>query len=86
MAQVEDVWSMDFWDLYYPSAVDVVAERGNFDVEVVDAGGGGRDCVVVKVVAEVVDWGFGYAMELRGFAGGEFQGCIASQRASLALC
>jgi hypothetical protein len=63
---------MGFWDLYYPSAVDVVAERGDFEVEVVNAGGGGRDCVVAKVVAEVVDWEFGYAMELRAFAGREF--------------
>jgi hypothetical protein len=44
---------MGFWDLWYPSAMGVVARGGEFDVEVADLGGGGCDCGVV--MAEVVD-------------------------------
>jgi hypothetical protein len=44
---------MGFWDLWYPSAVGVVAGGGEFEVEVVDLGGGG--CVCGVVTAEVVD-------------------------------
>jgi hypothetical protein len=44
--------------------------------------------VVVMAVVEVVVGGFGYAMELRAFAlaDGEYRGCIAFLRASLAPC
>jgi hypothetical protein len=47
--------AIGFWDLLYPSAVEVVAGRGDFVVEVVDAGGKGFDCAAVMAVAEVVD-------------------------------
>jgi hypothetical protein len=43
---------MDFWDLWYTSAVGVVAGGGVF--EVADLVGGGCDCRVVMV--EVVDY------------------------------
>jgi hypothetical protein len=46
---------MGFWDLWCPSAVEVVARRCDFVVEVVDASDGGFDCAVVMVVAEMVD-------------------------------
>jgi hypothetical protein len=35
--------------------VHICGGRGDFEVEVVDAGGGGCDCVVAMAVAEVVD-------------------------------
>jgi hypothetical protein len=53
MARVVDAQPMGFWDLWYLFAVEVVARRGDFKVEVVDVGGGGCDCVVVMV--EVVN-------------------------------
>jgi hypothetical protein len=46
---------MGFWDLWCPSAVEVVAGRGDFVVEVVDAGGGGFYCAVAMAVEEVID-------------------------------
>jgi hypothetical protein len=55
MARVVDAQPMGFWDLWYPSVVEVVAGRGDFEVEVVDAGGGGCDCAVAIAVADVVD-------------------------------
>jgi hypothetical protein len=54
-ARVVDAQPMGFWDLWFPSAVEVVTGRGDFVVEVVDAGGGGFDCAVAMVVAEVID-------------------------------
>jgi hypothetical protein len=51
--RVRDARPMGFWDLWYPSAMGVVARGGEFDVEVADLGGGGCDCGVV--MAEVVD-------------------------------
>jgi hypothetical protein len=74
---------MGFWDIWCPSAVGVMVEGGEFEVEVADLGGGGCDCGVA--MAEVVDYEFGCAAELRVLAGGGFQGCIASLRASLTL-
>jgi hypothetical protein len=55
MARVVDARPMGFWDLWCPSAVEVVARRCDFVVEVVDASDGGFDCAVVMVVAEMVD-------------------------------
>jgi hypothetical protein len=53
MERVGDARPMGFWDLWYPSAVGVVAGGGEFEVEVTDLGGGGCDCGVA--MAEVVD-------------------------------
>jgi hypothetical protein len=72
MTRVVGAWPMDFLDLWYPSAVEVVAGKGDFEVEVVGAGGGECDCAVMMVVVEVVDLGFGCATELRALAGGGF--------------
>jgi hypothetical protein len=55
MARVVDARPMGFWGLWYPSVVGVVAGRGDFEVEVVDAGGGGCDCAVVMALVEVVE-------------------------------
>jgi hypothetical protein len=52
MSRVVDAWPMGFWDLWCPSAVEVVARRGYFVVEVADAGGGGFDCAVVMAVVD----------------------------------
>jgi hypothetical protein len=41
MVRVVDAWPMGFWGLWYLSAVEVVARRGDLEVEVVPAGGGG---------------------------------------------
>jgi hypothetical protein len=57
MARVVDARPMGFLDLWYPSVVEVVAGRGDFEVEVVGAGGGECDCAVAMAVVEVVDWG-----------------------------
>jgi hypothetical protein len=65
MTRVVGAWPMNLLDLWYPSAVEVVAEKGDFEVEVVGAGGGECDCAVVMAVVEVVDLGFGCATELR---------------------
>jgi hypothetical protein len=55
MARVVDARPMGFLDLWYPSVVEVVAGRGDFEVEVVGAGGGECDCAVAMAVVEVVD-------------------------------
>jgi hypothetical protein len=55
MARVVHARPMGFGGLWCPSAVEVVAGRGDFVVEVVDVGDGGFDCVVAMAVAEVVD-------------------------------
>jgi hypothetical protein len=55
MAQVVDAQPMGFWGLWCPYAVEVVAGRGDFMVEVVDVGGGGFDCAVAMAMAEVVN-------------------------------
>jgi hypothetical protein len=55
MARVVDARTMGFLDLWYPSAVEVVAESDDFEVEVVDVSGGECDCAVAMAVAEVVD-------------------------------
>jgi hypothetical protein len=75
---------MGFWDLWCQFAVGVVVVgRNDYAVEVVGV-------VVAEgfgyvVVMAVVD-GFGYAVEPRALvlADGEYRGCIASMRASLA--
>jgi hypothetical protein len=86
MTRVVGAWPMNLLDLWYPFAVEVVAEKGDFEVEVVGAGGGECDCAVVMAVVEVVYLGFGCATELHALAGGGFQCCISSLRVSLALC
>jgi hypothetical protein len=43
-----------FWDLWCPSAAEVVAGKGDSVVEVVDVVGEGFDCVVAMAVVEVV--------------------------------
>jgi hypothetical protein len=55
MAQVIDAQPMGFWGLWWPSAAEVVAGRGDFVVEVVDMGGGGFDFAAAMAVGEVVD-------------------------------
>jgi hypothetical protein len=55
MVRDVDAQPMGFWGLWYPSMVGVVAGRGDFEVEVVDLGGGGCDCAVVMAVVEVAD-------------------------------
>jgi hypothetical protein len=78
MVRVVDARSMGFLDLWYPSVVNVVAGRGDFEVEMVGAVGGECDCEVVMTVVEVVDWGFACAMDLCTLAGGGSRGCITS--------
>jgi hypothetical protein len=53
MERVGDARPMGFCDLWYPYVVRVVAEGGEFEVEVADLGGGGCDCGVA--MAKVVD-------------------------------
>jgi hypothetical protein len=55
MERVVNARPMSFLDLWYPSAVGVVVGKGDFEVEVVGAGGGECDCAVAMVVVEVVD-------------------------------
>jgi hypothetical protein len=55
MAHVRDARPMGFLDLWYPFAVGVVAGGGDFEVEVAGVGGGGCDCGMAMMVAEVVD-------------------------------
>jgi hypothetical protein len=55
MERVVNARPMSFLDLWYPSAVGVVVGKGDFEVEVVGAGGGECDCVVAMVVVEAVD-------------------------------
>jgi hypothetical protein len=45
---------MGFWDIRCSSVVEVVAGRGDFAVEVVDASGGGFCCAVAMAVVEVI--------------------------------
>jgi hypothetical protein len=54
MAQVVDARPMGFWDLWCPSMVEAVAEKGDFAVEVVDVVGEGFDCAMVVAVIEMV--------------------------------
>jgi hypothetical protein len=49
MASVVDAQPVGFWDLWCPSAVEAVAGKGDFVVEVVDAAGEGFDCAVAMV-------------------------------------
>jgi hypothetical protein len=55
MAHVRDARPMGFLDLWYPFAAGVVAGGGDFEVEVAGVGGGGCDCGMAMMVAEVVD-------------------------------
>jgi hypothetical protein len=57
MAQVVNVWPVGFWNIWCPSAVEVVV---------------GRDGCAVEPV-EVVGEGFSYADELRALAGEDVQ-------------
>jgi hypothetical protein len=86
MVRVVDAQPVGFWDLFCPSAVEVVAGKGDYAVEVVDMVSEGFDCAVAMAVAEVVAEGFDCIVELCTLASGGCPGCIVSLRASLALC
>jgi hypothetical protein len=75
MARAVNVRLVDFWDLWFQSAVDVVAGRKGYAVEVVVVGEGFGYVVVVEVM---VDEEFDYAVELLALADGGCSGCIAS--------
>jgi hypothetical protein len=50
MARVEDARLVDFWDLWCPSVVEMVAGEGSFTVEVVGMVGEEFDYAVAMVV------------------------------------
>jgi hypothetical protein len=55
MARVADVRPMDFWDLWCPSVVEMIAGEGGFVVEVAGMVGEEFDYAVTMVVEEVTD-------------------------------
>jgi hypothetical protein len=50
MTRVEDARPVDFWDLWCPSIMEMVAGEGSFTVEVVDMVGEEFDYAVAMVV------------------------------------
>jgi hypothetical protein len=73
MAQVVNVWPVGFWNIWCPSAVEVVVGRDGCAVEPVEVVGEGFGYAVEMVVVEVVGEGFSYADELRALAGEDVQ-------------
>jgi hypothetical protein len=78
MARVVNVRLVDFWDLWFQSAVEVVAGRNGYAVKVVVGVVVGEGFGYVVVVKVMVDEEFDYAVELLALADGGCSGCIAS--------